>query len=137
MTGVQTCALPIFDLLKRQAKFLVINEKKELGNISIVFCSDEYLLKINDEYLSHNYYTDIITFDYCENSVISGDLFISLDRISENARIFEVQFNEELYRVIFHGLLHLVAYKDKTEAEKKVMRAKEDYYLKGMKFEGK
>ena len=91
----------------------------------------------SDLHLGHNYYTDIIRFDYCENTVISGDLFISIDRISENTRIFEVRFNEELYRVIFHGLLHLVGYKDKTEAEKELMRSKEDYYLKGMKFERK
>jgi len=110
--------------------FLIENEKKQPGEISVIFCSDEYLLKINEQYLNHNYYTDIVTFDYVENSVISGDLFISLDRIKENSAQFNVAFKEELYRVILHGVLHLVGYKDKTATEKKLMRGKEDFYLK-------
>ncbi len=117
--------------LEKHAEFLINNEKKELGDVSIIFCSDEYLLRINEEYLNHNYYTDIITFDYCENTVISGDLFISLERITENAGKFRTTFNKELYRVIFHGLLHLVGFKDKTDAEQEKMREKEEFYLKG------
>lgn len=121
--------------LEKHAEFLVINEKKELGDVSIIFCSDEYLLRINEEYLNHNYYTDIITFDYCENTVISGDLFISLERITENAEKFRTTFSKELYRVIFHGLLHLVGFKDKTDAEQEKMREKEEFYLKGTDFD--
>lgn len=121
--------------LEKHVEFLVNNEKKELGDVSIIFCSDEYLLRINEEYLNHNYYTDIITFDYCENTVISGDLFISLERITENAGKFRTTFNKELYRVIFHGLLHLVGFKDKTDAEQEKMREKEEFYLKGTDFD--
>lgn len=123
------------ETLEKNAEFLVTNEKKELGDVSIILCSDEYLLTINEEYLNHTYYTDIITFDYCENSVISGDLFISLERVTDNAVKFQTTFNKELYRVIFHGLLHLVGYKDKTEAEQEKMRRKEDFYLKGIDFD--
>jgi probable rRNA maturation factor len=123
------------DKLEKHVKFLLSNEQKVLGDISIIFCSDEYLLKINEEYLNHNYYTDIITFDYCENNVISGDLFMSLERIAENADKFQTTFNKELYRVIFHGLLHLVGFKDKTDSEQKMMREKEEFYLKGTDFD--
>ncbi len=121
--------------LEQHAEFLAKNEKKKLGNISIIFCSDEYLLRINEEYLNHSYYTDIITFDYSENSFISGDLFISLERITDNARKFRTTFKKELYRVILHGLLHLVGYKDKTDTEQEEMRTKEDFYLEGTDFD--
>jgi probable rRNA maturation factor len=123
------------DLLKRYAEYLVNNEKKELGNVTVIFCSDDYLLKINEEYLGHNYFTDIITFDYSENSLISGDLFISLERIAENASEFSTTFKKELARVFFHGLLHLCGYKDKTHSEQLEMREKEDFYLKGIEFD--
>lgn len=109
--------------------FLINNEKKIPGNISVIFCSDAYLLNINEQYLGHDYYTDIVTFDYVENSVISGDLFISIDRINDNAKQLGVSFDEELLRVIIHGVLHLTGYKDKTIAEKKIMREKENFYL--------
>lgn len=123
------------DYLIGKMNSLIENEKKVMGDISVIFCSDAYLLKINEEYLNHNYYTDIITFDYCENSLISGDLFISLERIADNAEKFNTSFRKELYRVIFHGLLHLVGYKDKTPDEKTEMTAKENFYLKGMNFD--
>lgn len=123
------------DLLIRQMNSLIKNENKVPGDVSVIFCSDAYLLKINEEYLNHNYYTDIITFDYCENSLISGDLFISLERIADNAEKFNTSFRKELYRVIFHGLLHLVGYNDKTADEKAEMTAKENFYLKGMDFD--
>lgn len=110
-------------------EFLIENENKYPGDVSVIFCSDDYLLKINEQYLNHDYYTDIVTFDYVENSVISGDLFISVDRVEENASQLGVSFDEELCRVIFHGILHLCGYKDKTVAEKKLMREKEDFYL--------
>ncbi len=122
-------------MVEKHSNFLIANEKKKKGDITVIFCSDEYLLKINDEFLGHKYFTDIITFDYCKNSIISGDLFISLERVADNARQRDVNFKNELYRVIFHGLLHLAGYKDKDAAEKKAMRFKEDFYLKGIDFD--
>lgn len=107
----------------------ITENKKNIGDISYIFCSDEYLLKINQEYLNHDYYTDIITFDYCEENLISGDLFISIDRIKENAKNFDIILKNELDRVIIHGIIHLLGQKDKTEEEAKEMRIKEDYYL--------
>ena len=106
-----------------------VEEQKELNEVNLIFCSDEYLLKMNVEFLQHDYYTDIISFDYCEGKVISGDLFISKDRVCENAIINKVGFSMELNRVIVHGVLHLCGYKDKSEDEVDVMRGKEDYYL--------
>lgn len=107
----------------------IINEGKTVGEINIIFCNDEYLLKINQEHLTHDYYTDIITFDYSENTIISGDLFISKDRVEENAEEYKVSFENELNRVIIHGILHLIGYNDKSESEIKEMRTKENYYL--------
>ncbi len=107
----------------------IINEGKTVGEINIIFCNDEYLLKINQEHLTHDYYTDIITFDYSENNLISGDLFISKDRVEENAEEYKVSFENELNRVIIHGILHLIGYNDKSESEIKEMRTKENYYL--------
>lgn len=115
---------------------LIKNELKETGDISVIFCSDEYLLEMNKEYLEHDYYTDIITFDYVERECISGDLFISLNRVVENAEKFDSMLLKELYRVVFHGILHLVGYNDKTNEEKREMREKEDYYLKEVDFKG-
>ena len=106
-----------------------VEEQKELNEVNLIFCSDEYLLKMNVEFLQHDYYTDIISFDYCEGKVISGDLFISKDRVCENAIINKVGFSMELNRVIVHGVLHLCGYKDKSEDEVDVMRGQEDYYL--------
>ena len=104
-------------------------EKKELGEISIIFTSDKYLLSVNKEYLKHDYFTDIITFDYCNDIIVAGDLFISIDRVNENAESFEVSFITELRRVIVHGVLHLCGYKDKTDEQQKEMRGKEDTFL--------
>lgn len=108
---------------------LIKSENYELGEITVVFCNDEYLLEMNRTYLNHDYYTDIITFDYSEDIIISGDLFVSIDRIIENSSSFDVSFNHELSRVIYHGVLHLCGYKDKSEDEIKAMRGKENYYL--------
>ncbi|WP_341900503.1 rRNA maturation RNase YbeY [Fluviicola taffensis] len=104
-------------------------EGKELGEISIIFCSDEHLLQMNKEYLQHDYYTDIITFDYSEESLVSGDLFISVDRVQDNADEFDVLFQDELHRVCVHGLLHLCGYKDKSDEDEAVMRLKENEML--------
>jgi probable rRNA maturation factor len=107
----------------------ICQEEKEIGELNYIFCSDEYLLGKNQEFLDHNTYTDIITFDYCVGGVISGDVFISIDRVKENANTFKVDFNDELDRVLIHGALHLIGYQDKTKEEQKQMRAKEDFYL--------
>jgi len=107
----------------------VVNENKLVGEIQYIFCSDNYLLKINKKFLDHDYYTDIVTFDYDEKNIISGDIYISIDRVKENAKIFEVDFNNELLRVIIHGILHLIGYNDKSDIEKNIMRNKENYYL--------
>ena len=108
---------------------VVKTELKELGDISIIFVSDQYLLEMNQKYLNHDYFTDIITFDYCEHNIISGDLFISVDRVKENADSFNVDELTEIHRVMIHGVLHLCGYKDKTEEEEKNMRLLENKYL--------
>jgi len=106
------------------------SEKYVPENINFIFCSDQYLLTTNVTYLKHDSFTDIITFDTSEKeNEISGDIFISIDRVKDNARIFTVPFEMELKRVMIHGILHLMGYKDKTKKEKELMRAKEDYYL--------
>ena len=105
------------------------SEIKRVGDISIIFCSDNYILDVNVKYLQHDYFTDIITFDYCEGQKLSGDLFISIDSVRENARYYGSEFEDELNRVIVHGLLHLIGYDDHTEEDQKIMRSKEDYYL--------
>jgi rRNA maturation RNase YbeY len=105
-------------------------EKKEAGNLNFIFCSDEHLLQMNIEYLNHKTYTDIITFDSSESKgVIEGDIFISIDRVFDNASKFKRSTDEELHRVIIHGVLHLIGYSDKSPAKQKVMRGKEDTYL--------
>ena len=113
----------------RWLKMVAGSEIKTLGDISIIFCSDNYILNVNLRYLHHDYFTDVITFDYCEGDKLSGDLFISIDSVRENAVEFGTGFDEELHRVIVHGLLHLIGYDDHTPEQQLVMRAKEDYYL--------
>ncbi len=108
---------------------IILSEGKKLGEISYIFCNDEYLLKVNQDYLQHDYYTDIITFDYVKGRTISGEIFVSLQRISDNASTLSREYEEELRRVLAHGILHLSGYKDKSEAEEKEMRNKEDFYL--------
>ncbi len=108
---------------------VISDESFELGDINIIMCSDEYLISINKEYLSHDYFTDIVTFNYCEGGKISGDIFISIDRIKENSENYSTNFTNELYRVMVHGVLHLLKYNDKTEGEKKIMTSKENQYL--------
>ena len=113
----------------RWLKLVAESEICRLGDINIIFCSDPYILNINLQYLSHDYYTDIITFDYSEKPMISGDLFISVDSVRENAEFYGTGFQEELHRVIVHGILHLIGYDDHTEDDITVMRSKENYYL--------
>jgi rRNA maturation RNase YbeY len=108
---------------------VIEQEQKELGMVSYVFCSDNYLFKMNRQYLNSSYFTDVITFDYTEGTLISGDIFISIDRVKENAKLYKQRYFQEMLRVILHGILHLCGYKDKMPQEIKQMREKEDYYL--------
>lgn len=110
-------------------KDAISTEDKELGEINYIFCDDQYLLKKNQEYLQHDTFTDIITFDYTEENRLSADIFISIERVKENAINFAVPFETELRRVIIHGVLHLVGYKDKSEEDAETMRSKENFYL--------
>lgn len=116
-------------LTSKWIKVVAESEHKKAGNISIIFCSDKYELNINLTYLGHDYYTDVITFDYCEDNIISGDLFISIDTVRDNASYYGSTFEDELDRVIIHGVLHLIGYDDHTDDEQKVMRDKENQYL--------
>ena len=113
----------------QKISYLIDNEGFIKKEITIVLCSDSHLLKMNKEHLNHDYFTDIITFSYNTKNQISGDLFISVDRIKDNAERFKVSFDKELERVIYHGVLHLCGYYDKTVDEISVMREKEKYYL--------
>ena len=108
---------------------LLISEGFKAGKIHYIFMSDEALLKINRQFLHHDYYTDIITFDYVRGKTVSGDIFVSLPRIKENARIHNTDYNLEVHRVLAHGLLHLCGYKDKTADEQCLMRERENFYL--------
>lgn len=104
-------------------------EGYNIGELGYVFCSDEFLWDINQKYLDHDTYTDIVTFDYTEGNIINGEIYISTERVEENAEKFGVSFIYELNRVMVHGLLHLSGYGDKTESEKTLMRSKEDFYI--------
>jgi len=117
------------NLVQDWIQHAITNEDKVAGEISYIFCSDEYLHKINLEHLQHDTLTDIITFNYCEDDLINSDIFISLDRVKENAGLFKTSFENELSRVMIHGILHLVGYDDKTDEDKVLMRSKEDFYL--------
>lgn len=116
-------------LNNRWLKMVAGSEMRRLGAINIIFCSDHYILDVNMKYLQHDYFTDIITFDYCEKDILSGDLFISIDSVRENALFYGTEFENELNRVMVHGLLHLIGYDDHTEEDIAVMRQKENYYL--------
>lgn len=108
---------------------VIKQQQKRVGDIGYLFCGDEYLLNVNKEYLNHDTYTDIITFDYVEGDLVSGDIMISVDRVGENAQSFGVSFEQELHRVIIHGILHLLGQADKSEEDSKEMRRKEDEAL--------
>lgn len=107
-------------------KRIVNSENKKLGELSYIFCSDDYLFELNEKYLGHSTFTDIITFDYSENENLSGEVYISIDRVIENAEEYKEEFERELLRVMAHGILHLAGYNDKEDKERKSMRVKEN-----------
>lgn len=109
---------------------VILSENKKEGDINYIFCDDEFILNINKQYLDHDYYTDIISFDYSVGNELHGDIFVSVERVMENAEDFNVTFDEELKRVIIHGILHYCGYKDKSEEQEVVMRNKEDEKIK-------
>lgn len=119
---------------KQWVNAIIKHEKKRTGDINYRFATDEEVYQLNVEFLNHHTYTDIITFDSCENDIVNGDIIISFDRVKENAQKLGLSFETELKRVIIHGILHLCGYKDKSDAEKTLMRKKEDQALK--KFPG-
>lgn len=110
-------------------KLVAESEIRRIGDINIIFCSDNYILDVNMKYLGHDYFTDIITFDYCEKDNLNGDLFISIDSVRENALHYGTEFETELNRVMVHGILHLIGYDDHSKKDIKIMREKEDYYI--------
>jgi len=122
-------------IFKKYIQSIFRKEGKKLKSLNCIFCTDKELLKINRKYLKHDFYTDIITFDLSENEAIEAEIYISIDRIRKNARLFGIPFKSELQRVIFHGVLHLCGYNDKTKAETKKIRKKEDHYLKKYKLQ--
>jgi rRNA maturation RNase YbeY len=115
--------------VKKWITDLIKAQNKKVGDISYLFCDDAYLIEVNRTYLDHDTYTDIITFDYVEGDTISGDILISVERVKENAQLFNTTFDQELHRVIIHGVLHLLGQGDKTEAEAAQMRKKEETAL--------
>ena len=109
---------------------VILSENKKEGDINYIFCDDEFILNINKQYLDHDYYTDIISFDYSVGNELHGDIFVSVDRVRDNAQDFNVTFDEELKRVIIHGILHYCGYKDKSKEDEVIMRNKEDEKIK-------
>ena len=125
--------LPKKQIIRNWITAVAGNEAFKTGPINFIFCSDAHLLEINKQYLNHDYFTDIITFDYTEGKRLAGDIFISLDRVADNATEYKAQFDDELHRVIIHGILHLMGYKDKSAADEKQMRQKENGALSLLK----
>jgi len=120
--------------LKKFIATQALKEAKKKLSVTYVFCSDEYLLNMNRQFLEHDYYTDIITFPLGETEKeIEAEIYISIDRVKDNATRFKAEFSEEFYRVVFHGVLHLIGYKDKTKANKETMRSKENEWLRKFK----
>ncbi len=115
--------------LSKWIEFTIHSENMELGEINYIFCNDNYLLEINIKQLKHNTLTDIISFDYTVGTIVSGDIYVSTDRVEENAKNLQIDFEDELHRVMIHGILHYCDYKDKSKEQKLLMRSKEDYYL--------
>ena len=119
-----------FETIKKWVGTTIESEDKIGGDINFIFCSNNYLLEINREYLKHDYFTDIITFDYSDEETISGDVFISTETVMQNAKEYNQTFDKELNRICIHGILHLLGYKDKSADEKTTMTQKEDQYLR-------
>ncbi|MFD2825097.1 rRNA maturation RNase YbeY [Leeuwenhoekiella polynyae] len=117
------------DRVEKWLKGIALKESYGIDSLGYIFCSDDFLLDINKRFLDHDTLTDIVTFDYTEDKILNGEIYISTDRVADNAEQFKVSFNTELLRVISHGLLHMCGYGDKTDEEKKTMRAKEDECL--------
>ena len=122
---IETFELSDAEKVKKWISEVVLRRGKMVGNISYLFCDDEYMIGVNQQYLDHDTYTDIITFDYVVADLVSGDIFISVDRVGENAQQFNVPLEEELHRVIIHGVLHLLGQGDKTDSEAAEMRRQE------------
>ena len=118
-------------MIKEWMEGVIKNENKRVGVTNLIFCSDEYLLEVNKEFLKRDYLTDVISFDYTKEDKISGDVLISVERVEENAMEHRISFLEELKRVMVHGLLHLIGYDDNTVENKAIMTAREDFYLVG------
>ena len=116
-------------LIANWVKTVALGYGKKMGEISYIFCSEEKILSVNNEYLQHDYYTDIITFDYTEKATIAGDIFISIDTVKSNAVGYKISFEDEIARILIHGILHLCGLKDKTKKEEKAMREAEDKAL--------
>lgn len=116
--------------LKEFIRYVFKSEKKDFDHLSYIFCSDSYLLKINQDYLKHDYYTDIITFNLSNTNTITGEVYISTDRVKDNAQTEKISYRDELLRVVIHGVLHLCGYNDKTKSEISEMRSREDRYLR-------
>ena len=126
-----TVNMPQRKLLKKFITHIFKKEKTSFSSVDIIFCTDEYLLSINRQFLKHDYYTDIITFNLSKEKMpVEGEIYISVDRVRDNSKILASTFKEELKRVIFHGILHLCGYLDKTKAQEQAMRKKENSYLK-------
>lgn len=126
--------LPNQDEIQKWVSEIVTGEGYELGDILYVFCDDEFLHKLNVEYLNHDSLTDILSFDYCLGKQVNGEIYISVERVADNAKDFNTKFEDELHRVIIHGILHFCGYKDKSSVEKSGMRLKEDQALARFKW---
>ena len=132
----EECEFPAFFSKERVTQWLQLvaeDYSLKLGTISLIFCNDDYILDVNRKYLNHDYYTDVITFDYREGKVLSGDVFISLDTVQSNALEFGTTYEEELHRVIVHSVLHLIGFKDKSDNDAQEMRQNENHCLELLK----
>lgn len=116
-------------LVCKWLRVIAAHYSRSLGSLNFIFCDDEYILSVNRQYLKHDYYTDVITFDYCEGETLSGDIFISLDTVKSNSAEFETTYQNEFFRVICHSVLHLIGFKDKTDSDSVVMRKNENNCL--------
>ena len=132
----EECDIPSFfneERVKQWLQAVADDYSFQLGTISFIFCNDDYILDVNRKYLNHDYYTDVITFDYSERKILSGDVFISLDTVQSNALEFNTTYEDELHRVVVHSVLHLIGFKDKSDANAKEMRQNENHCLELLK----